>query len=62
MPTLSAPHLPDEPLFVVVTRKSWIGVNLRDLWAYHELLCFLTRRDVTVRYKQTALGAAWGVG
>jgi lipopolysaccharide transport system permease protein len=31
------------------------------LWAYRELLYFLTLRDVKVRYKQTALGAAWAV-
>jgi lipopolysaccharide transport system permease protein len=34
---------------------------LRTLWAYRELLYFLTWRDVKVRYKQTALGAAWAV-
>jgi len=34
---------------------------LRDLWQYRELLYFLTWRDLKVRYKQTALGAAWAV-
>jgi lipopolysaccharide transport system permease protein len=33
----------------------------RDLWAYRELLYFLSWRDVKVRYKQTLLGAAWAV-
>ena len=33
----------------------------RDLWRYRELLYFLARRDVAVRYKQTALGIAWAV-
>jgi lipopolysaccharide transport system permease protein len=33
----------------------------RDLWRYRELLFFLGWRDVTVRYKQAALGAAWAV-
>lgn len=37
---------------------SW---QLRELWQYRELLYFLTWRDVKVRYKQTALGAAWAV-
>lgn len=32
-----------------------------DLWRYRELLYFLARRDVTVRYKQTAFGVAWAV-
>lgn len=34
---------------------------MRDLWAYRELLYFLTWRDVKVRYKQTLLGVAWAV-
>ena len=29
--------------------------------AYRELLYFLVWRDVKVRYKQTALGAAWAI-
>jgi lipopolysaccharide transport system permease protein len=38
-----------------------VPLNLRELWAYRELLYFLTWRDVKVRYKQTALGAAWAI-
>jgi lipopolysaccharide transport system permease protein len=34
---------------------------LGELWDYRELLYFLTWRDLKVRYKQTALGAAWAV-
>lgn len=33
----------------------------RDLWRYRELLGFLAWRDVKVRYKQAALGAAWAL-
>jgi lipopolysaccharide transport system permease protein len=33
----------------------------RDLWAFRELLFFLGWRDIAVRYKQAALGAAWAV-
>jgi lipopolysaccharide transport system permease protein len=33
----------------------------RDVWAYRELLYFLVWRDLKVRYKQTALGAAWAL-
>jgi lipopolysaccharide transport system permease protein len=39
----------------------WIGLKLGELWEYKELLYFLVWRDVRVRYKQTALGAAWAV-
>jgi lipopolysaccharide transport system permease protein len=41
--------------------SGWVPINLRDLWEYHELLYFLTWRDIKVRYKQTALGMAWVV-
>jgi lipopolysaccharide transport system permease protein len=33
----------------------------RDLWAYRDLLAFLTLRDIKVRYKQTVLGVAWAL-
>ncbi|HEU4477784.1 MAG TPA: ABC transporter permease [Pyrinomonadaceae bacterium] len=56
----SASRLPDQPL-VVIQPKQWKAVVLKDIWAYRELLYFLTWRDVKVRYKQTALGAAWAI-
>jgi lipopolysaccharide transport system permease protein len=33
----------------------------RDLWRYRELFRVLAWRDLTVRYKQTVVGAAWAV-
>jgi len=36
-------------------------LDLSELWAYRELLYFLTWRDVKVRYKQTFLGVAWAI-
>jgi lipopolysaccharide transport system permease protein len=33
----------------------------RDLWQYRELFYILSWRDIKVRYKQTVVGAAWGV-
>jgi lipopolysaccharide transport system permease protein len=33
----------------------------RDLWRNRELMYILSMRDVSVRYKQTALGTAWGL-
>lgn len=41
--------------------QGWRLVDVRELWQYRELLYFLTWRDVKVRYKQTALGAAWAI-
>lgn len=54
-------HLPDEPLVVIQASRKWNLINLKDIWAYRELLFFLTWRDVKVRYKQTLLGAAWAI-
>ncbi|HYE15902.1 MAG TPA: ABC transporter permease [Pyrinomonadaceae bacterium] len=53
--------LPEKPLVVIESRRARAGAGLRDLWAYRELLYFLTWRDVKVRYKQTFLGVAWAV-
>jgi lipopolysaccharide transport system permease protein len=39
----------------------WVSINIADLWRYRELVYFLVWRDTKVRYKQTALGAAWAL-
>lgn len=54
-------QLPDEPLVVLRPTSAWAAWDLQGLWAYRELLYFLTWRDVKVRYKQTVLGAAWAI-
>lgn len=36
-----------------------MALDLGELWAYRELLYFLTLRDIKIRYKQTAIGVAW---
>ena len=48
---------------VTVIRPSsgWALPDLRELWEYRELLYFFIWRDITVRYKQTVLGASWAV-
>jgi lipopolysaccharide transport system permease protein len=46
---------------VVTPVQAGLTVDWRELWAYRELLWVLTARDVTVRYKQTVLGAAWAL-
>lgn len=37
-------------------RNYWL-----DLWRYHELFRVLAWRDLSVRYKQTVIGLAWGI-
>jgi lipopolysaccharide transport system permease protein len=34
-------------------------LNLREIWAFRDLVAILTMRDVKLRYKQTVLGVAW---
>jgi len=35
--------------------------DLRELWAYRDLLSLLIRRDISVRYKQSVVGIGWAV-
>lgn len=41
--------------------RGWTALNLLEVWRYRELVYFLIWRDIKVRYKQTALGAAWAI-
>jgi lipopolysaccharide transport system permease protein len=52
---------PPAELTWIRASRGWSVPDLRELWRYRELLYFLVWRDVKVRYKQTALGAAWAV-
>lgn len=48
-------------LTVIEPRRGWRGFDLSEIWHFRELVYILAWRDVTVRYKQTALGVAWAV-
>ncbi len=54
-------ELTDTPWLTIEPTTSWKIFDLRELWAYRELLFFLTWRDVRVRYKQAVLGMGWVV-
>lgn len=54
-PSAPLPHLRIQP------SKGWVSLKLNEVWAYRELLLFLTMRDIKVRYKQTVIGAAWAI-
>jgi lipopolysaccharide transport system permease protein len=49
------------PVLRIEPSRGWVSLKLHELWEYRELVYFLTWRDVKVRYKQTALGAAWAI-
>jgi lipopolysaccharide transport system permease protein len=46
---------------VIEPPKGWFSLNLKEVWAYRELLGLLARRDVSVRYKQSFVGIGWAV-
>ena len=59
--TLEAEFFGHEHVTVIEPQRGWRSLDLRELWAYRELLAVLTMRDIKVRYKQTVLGVAWAV-
>lgn len=56
-----APRSASLPRFVIQPSRGFIGFDLAELLAYRELLSTLVWRELKVRYKQTAIGAAWAV-
>jgi lipopolysaccharide transport system permease protein len=54
-------NISSTPITIIAPSRGWVSLKLRELWEYRELLYFLTWRDIKVRYKQTALGAAWAI-
>jgi len=43
------------------TGRASLGASLSELWRHRDLVLILTRRDVSVRYKQAVFGFAWAV-
>lgn len=41
--------------------KGWQLLDFRSLWAYRDLLYFLTLRDIKAKYAQSILGVGWAV-
>ena len=60
---MAAPSTPDEarPFLVIRPPRRWAPFNLRELWQFRDLLVRFARRDLTLRYRQTALGVIWVV-
>jgi lipopolysaccharide transport system permease protein len=50
----------DIPVIRIEASKS-AALSLSEMWDYRELLYFLVWRNIKVRYKQTAIGAAWAI-
>jgi lipopolysaccharide transport system permease protein len=59
---VATPAVAGSPEPVVITPPSrWGSLGLREVWEYRELLYFLVRRDILVRYRQSLLGVIWVV-
>lgn len=56
-PTLSL----REPFYRIAPPRGLLDLNLREVWNYKGLLYFFVWRDIKIRYKQTAIGAAWAI-
>ncbi len=54
-------HPPVETIRLEPTRGFGRVLSPRELWRYRDLAYQIAARDITVRYRQTALGAAWAV-
>jgi lipopolysaccharide transport system permease protein len=46
---------------IIEPPRGWSLPNLRELWEYRDLLFFMARRHVAVRYQQTVVGVAWAI-
>jgi lipopolysaccharide transport system permease protein len=53
--------LPKPPVLRIAPLIHWWVLPAGELWDYRELLYFFVWRDIKIRYKQTAIGAAWAV-
>lgn len=51
----------DAPVIIIRPTSGWRALDLREVWRYRELLLTLAWREITIRYKQTFLGAAWAI-
>jgi lipopolysaccharide transport system permease protein len=53
--------LPSPPIVRITPPSGWWAIPFGELWEYRELVYFFVWRDIKIRYKQTAIGAAWAV-
>lgn len=55
------PDLSSAPVKIIAPGRGGLLGAFAECWRSRELLGFLAWRDISVRYKQTALGAIWAV-
>ena len=46
---------------VIRPKTGWFDLNLKEVWAYRDLIVLFVKRNFVSRYKQTILGPAWAI-
>lgn len=46
---------------IIEPPSGWGDLRLREVWEHRELLYFLVKREIQVRYKQSLIGFGWAV-
>ena len=46
---------------VIRPKTGWFDLNLKEVWAYRDLIVLFVKRNFVSRYKQTILGPAWAL-
>src|ERR1700685_4123968 len=59
--TSTALSKPAVPVMRITPPTRWWILPFGELWDFRELIYFFVWRDIKIRYKQTAIGAAWAV-
>jgi homopolymeric O-antigen transport system permease protein len=54
-------HAAEFPELVIKPPSRWSALQLGELWTHRELVYFLTKRELQVRYKQSFFGVSWAV-
>ena len=50
----------DQQFTTVITPKTgWFDIDLKEVWAYRDLITLFVKRSFVAQYKQTVLGPAW---
>ena len=59
--TSTALSKPTVPVMRITPPTRWWILPFGELWDFRELVYFFVWRDIKIRYKQTAIGAAWAI-
>ena len=49
----------EEWTLVIEPKRHLLDINLKEIWAYRDLIYLFIRRDFVSKYKQTILGPLW---